>query len=85
MLERAASDGTIVATMLRPVRLVRVTNQTGSPVQNVEDQRMLAWEGPHQGKHTLGCHRLGRPGMAPPHAIKTRDEQHIRLEEKVKR
>ena len=37
-----------------------------------------------QGKHTLGCPRLGRPARAPPHTMETRDEQHIGLEEKVK-
>ena len=29
---------------------------------------------------TAVCPRLGRPARAPPHAIETRDEQHIGLE-----
>jgi len=49
-LDRAASDGTIAAPMLRPVRPVGVTDQTGSPVQNGEIRRTLAREGPRQGK-----------------------------------
>ena len=44
-LDRAASDGTIAAPMLRPVRPVGVTGQTGSLVQNGEIRRTLAREG----------------------------------------
>ena len=46
-LDRAVSDGTIAAPMLRPVG---VTSPTGSPVQNGEIRRTLAREGPRQGK-----------------------------------
>ena len=46
-LDRAASDGTDAAPMLRPVG---VTGQTGSPVQNGEIWRTLAREGPRQGR-----------------------------------
>ena len=49
-LDRAVSDSTIAVPMLRPVRPVGVTGQTGSPVQNSEIRRMLALEGPRQGK-----------------------------------
>ena len=49
-LDRAASDGTDAAPMLRPVRPVGVTGQTGSPVQNGEIRRTLAREGSRQGK-----------------------------------
>ena len=45
-LDRAVSDGTIAAPILRSVRLVGVTDQTGSPVQNGEIRRTLAQEGP---------------------------------------
>ena len=43
VLDRAVSDGTIAAPLLRPVG---VTGQTGSPVQNGEVRRTLAREGP---------------------------------------
>ena len=42
VLDRAVSDGTIAAPLLRPVG---VTGQTGSPVQNGEVRRTLAREG----------------------------------------
>ena len=41
--------------------------------------RTLAREGPRQGMRTAVCPRLSRPARAPPHAIETRDEQHIGL------
>ena len=56
-----------------------------SPGSLTKIQRTLAREGPRQGKHTLGCSRLGRPARAPPHAMEMRDEQHIGLEEKGKK
>ena len=40
----------------------------------------LARGGPRQGMRTAVCPRLDRPARAPPHAIETRDEQHIGLE-----
>ena len=50
---------------------------------------MLAREGPHQDKHTLGCPRLGRPAKASSNAMETEEEQHVeigkaRVEIKVK-
>ena len=51
-LERAASDGTDVTSMLRAVRPVRVTGQTGSPAKNGKARRTLVREGPHQGRRT---------------------------------
>ena len=38
------------APMLRPVRPVGVTGQTGSPMQNGDIRQTLAREGPCQGK-----------------------------------
>ena len=51
-LDRAASNGTVAVPMLRPVRSVGVTGQTGSPAKNGEVRRTLAWEGPRQGRRT---------------------------------
>ena len=80
MLERAASDGTIAAPMLRPVGPVRVTGQTGSPVQNGEVQRTLAQEGSHQGKRVQGCSRIGRPPRTPSDVAETKEEQQMSVE-----
>ena len=49
-LDHAVSDGTIAALILGPVRLVGVTGQTGSPVQNGEVRRTLAREEHRQGR-----------------------------------
>ena len=49
---RAASDGTDAAPMLKAVRPVRMAGQTGSPAKNSEVRRTLAPEGPRQGKRT---------------------------------
>ena len=48
----AASDGTDVAPMLRMVKPVKVTGQTGSPAKNGEVRRTLTWEGPRQDRRT---------------------------------
>jgi len=46
-LDRAASNGTIAALMLRPVR---ITGQTGLPVWNSDIRRTIAREEPRQGR-----------------------------------
>ena len=51
-LDRAASDGTDAAPMLKAVRPVRMTGQTSSPAKNGEVLRTLAREGPRQGRRT---------------------------------
>ena len=61
-----------------PVRSISTSSTT--KIQGTLTQERL-----RQGKRSLGCPRLGRPARAPPHIIETRDEQHIGLEEKVKR
>ena len=45
-LDRAVSDGTIAAPMLRLVRPVGVTGETGSPVQNGGETNERRREGP---------------------------------------
>ena len=50
--DRAASDGTDAAPMLKAVRPVRMTGQTGSPAKNGKVRQTLAREGPRQGRRT---------------------------------
>ena len=73
-LDRTVSDDTIAAPMLRPVRPVGVTGQTGSPVQNGEIRRTLVREGPRQGKRALDCSRIGRPPRTPSDVAETKEE-----------
>ena len=78
-LDRTVSDGTITAPKLRLVRPVRITGQTGLPVQNGEIQRTLAREGPRQGKHAQGCSRIGRSPRTPSDIAETKEEQQKRV------
>ena len=66
-------------TIARSSQTGLVAGQTGFAGEPDEDPTNA------QGKHTLGCPRLGRPARAPPHAMEMRDEQHIGLEEKGKK
>ena len=50
-----------------------VAGQTGFAGEPDEDPTNA------QGKHTLGCPRLGRPARAPSNAMETREEQHVEV------
>ena len=62
-----------------------VAGQTDFAGEPDEDPTNARLGGTPSGQAHFGCPRLGRPARAPPHAMETRDEQHIGLEEKVKR
>ena len=84
-LERVARCDAPCSASARSGQTGLVAGQTGFAGEPDEDPTNARPGGTRQGKHTLGCPRLGRPARAPPHAMETRDEQHIGLEEKVKR
>jgi hypothetical protein len=58
-----------------------VSDRSDRSLENLAvDQRTPAREGPRQGKHTLGCPRLGRSVRTSSHAAEVVEEQHMGLE-----
>jgi hypothetical protein len=66
------------------------TNELGRPLDQpasqidfhdvaVKIQRTPVREGPHQGRSTFVCSIIGRPARTPSIAIRTKEEQQIRV------
>ena len=59
------------------MQLSYVGRSDRSPVKIGDDRRMLAREGPRQGKRAHGCSRIGRSPRTPSDVAETKEEQQI--------